>query len=196
MQQKIQYNTIYSSHRYYRRFFKNFPTFHILKTHPPITYILSSLYQSYQSFQSSNNFLSICFKIEKKKRKKETTLLPLFSKISSFSRQGWSIHVTINLIKLHRIAIKGRATPFVPFVGQNRCAPLNDARRRLCDGKLTPSPCASDGKPGNRIYFAGWRKGAGPDIKISKRKFTDARHCRIRCKDRGTVRVMRFTIEI
>lgn len=35
-----QYNTIF---RYYPRFFKNFPTFHILKTHPPITYILSSL---------------------------------------------------------------------------------------------------------------------------------------------------------
>lgn len=108
-----QYNIIYSSHRYYPRFFKNFPTFHILKTHPPITYILSSL-----------SILSILEQLpfhmfqnpKKKKRKKETTLLPLFSKISSFSRQGWSIHVTINLIKLHRIATRSKDARLLLFL--------------------------------------------------------------------------------
>lgn len=134
---------------------------------------------------------------KKKKKERNNSASVIFKNLLVLTpRVVYSRYNKFNQITSYRNAIKGRATPFVPFVGQNRCAPLNDARRRLCDGKLTPSPCASDGKPGNRIYFAGWRKGAGPDIKISKRKFTDARHCRIRCKDRGTVRVMRFTIEI
>lgn len=69
MQQKIQYNTIYSSHRYYRRFFKNFPTFHILKTQPPITYILSSL--SILSILEQLPFHMFQNRKKKKERKKQ-----------------------------------------------------------------------------------------------------------------------------
>lgn len=83
-------------------------------------------------------------KIEiQRKEKKKKKQLCLLSKISSFPRvESRVVHSTlrINLIKLHRIATRSKDPRLLLFLlsAENRCAPLNDARRHLCDGKLTP----------------------------------------------------------
>lgn len=89
--------------------------------------------------------------------------------------QGWPFTLRINLSNC--IVSQRGQRAVVPFVGQNRCAPLNDARRHLCDGKLTPH----GRKGGKSCLFRTVAKRRTAGIKISKpNKFTGARHCRIR----------------
>lgn len=142
------------------------------------TNILSKIFLKASPFHLHSQSSITHYKFQKKKK---TT--PLFSSPNPRSHilredQGWPFSVANKFIKLHRIATRSKG---LPFVGQNRCAPLNDARRHLCDGKLTPPP--PHGRKGGKSCLLRTkgerRKRRTAGIKISKpNKFTGARHCR------------------
>lgn len=142
MQQKKNTNTYISLTAIIEDSSRTFQVSRIKKKHT-----LSYLY--HQSFRSSkkDSFPRTFWKSKnrnpkKRKEKKKTTLLT-FKNLLVPTRwiKGGPFNVTNKFNQItNRIATRSKDPRLLLFLlsAENRCAPLNDARRHLCDGKLTP----------------------------------------------------------